>query len=806
MKLLLKILLTILSFSLLLGGLWLSLPYLLAALAENQLSQYGFSNVEVQIADVSLNSATVERLKMTDASLDIDVNGLQARYHLSQLLHGQMIAIEAENIILHRLPATGIAAGLPDPVMLSGLLALPLQQYIPADTITVDALSYYEVNGDLSMTGSIEVNKQGENTRAEMGLLDSRGKSHQLKLLASPDNGIDMQWQVLDGAVEKPVSIQITPLKNGSGLAGTASIDLSGMTGLAAELDGLSGQMQAEFSYLMQADNERKDIKLSAKITDAGFAASRAEVASLDLQAIATENDSGFNVQFTPSSVVKIEGLQHEKSSIEKMMIKLPRTLDLVEGSLQLNKENGAELMLGNIVLDNIRIPNMQIKDVFLTGGPEKGNPGKCRFNLKLIAPDVQINDVKFQSSPFKVAGTCPGIESRQWSVTAESRTVSIENDDFQLPLSDCRITAAMAVKEAAAGGLGDIKGKLACRSDNQNSVISTSFLVNTDTGSGHADYLFDGIKPDTEKPLFGSLLKNWQQPFDIISGTHSVKGRYRWWKNSKARSREKLTMELKIDDADGYYEEVLFSGLNYKDQIELLPAIKSAAFSELTVRNIDIGMPITDVRAEILLNVSNKGPLPLIKINGLNMSLLNGNVKGNGLEVDLNNEKHELVLVVVGLDLAQIVAMQQVEGLSATGRLDGYVPVTISENGIKVTKGKIVAQQPGGKIQYRPAGGTAEMEKSAMGSEFVFRILEDLDYNSLNIDVDYSEDGEMEMMLMIKGMSPKVDAKRPVHFNLNLQQNVLKLLQALRYADDLSEDIDKNMQKLFRKNKNPVN
>ena len=43
-------------------------------------------------------------------------------------------------------------------------------------------------------------------------------------------------------------------------------------------------------------------------------------------------------------------------------------------------------------------------------------------------------------------------------------------------------------------------------------------------------------------------------------------------------------------------------------------------------------------------------------------------------------------------------------------------------------------------------------MEKSVIGSEFVFRILENLDYDSLKIDVDYAEDGEMEMKLGIKG------------------------------------------------------
>jgi hypothetical protein len=165
-----------------------------------------------------------------------------------------------------------------------------------------------------------------------------------------------------------------------------------------------------------------------------------------------------------------------------------------------------------------------------------------------------------------------------------------------------------------------------------------------------------------------------------------------------------------------------------------------------------------------------------------------------------MNNEEHDLILVVNGLDISEIVKLQQLEGLSVTGRLDGYIPVTVTAKGVKINEGKIVAQQQGGQIHYRPEGGTAEMEKSAVGSEFVFRIIEDMKYDSLTIDVNYKEDGEMDMKLAIKGKSPKVDEHRPVHFNLNLQQNVLKLLQGMRYAEGLSEEIDKNVQKHFHR------
>ena len=80
------------------------------------------------------------------------------------------------------------------------------------------------------------------------------------------------------------------------------------------------------------------------------------------------------------------------------------------------------------------------------------------------------------------------------------------------------------------------------------------------------------------------------------------------------------------------------------------------------------------------------------------------------------------------------------------------------------------------------------------------------MQYESLTVDVEYQEDGEMEMLLSVKGISPNLDKQRPVHFNQNLQQNVLKLLQGLRYAEGLSKDIDRNVQEYFRKQKNTVN
>ena len=149
-----------LGFLLLLGVIWLGLPRLLAELVENQLSQSGFSNVEVKIGDIGLQSVTVERLKMSNADMDIVIEGLQARYHLSQLISGKLISIEAKDIVLNRLQTAGNAISLPDPALLSGLLSLHWQQYIPADFLSVDTFSLYGINGKLSRSEERRVGKE----------------------------------------------------------------------------------------------------------------------------------------------------------------------------------------------------------------------------------------------------------------------------------------------------------------------------------------------------------------------------------------------------------------------------------------------------------------------------------------------------------------------------------------------------------------------------------------------------------------------------------------------------------------------
>lgn len=801
MRLLFKLSLTVMSFFLILVMLWISLPWLLESFAYTQLTKQGFSGVEIEVGHVGIQSASVDRLQLSDQNLDIKLQGLHAGYQLSDLFSGSVISLHTDQIRVYRKPSEDNESTLPDPILLLSLLKSPWDDFLPARTVEIENLSLYDESGSLSMNVSVDVLKQGQRVSGVMRFIGDKGQTHQLDMEASPENGVELQLNA-NKSRENILSARLQPATAVNGLTGEVTADLSKITELVAWSDGMSGMLKADISYFKYSGSDKIGFTVAAEVKDAAIAGWQANNAKVNIQGNIYHEQNNLKVEIAESSTVSMQSMSQEGNRIEVLSVTLPQTLEINNGSVLLGSANGASMSLTNALLSDVRIPELKLSDVMLSSSQQNKSPSDCIFKLQVTAPVAEINNVVFTSSPLQLEGICPDRVRDVWSVKAITSMLRLENSEFQLPLNECRMAIDNSINEDRT----EFQGEFSCQSSKQSGKVLSNFRFNPDSATGRATYSLSEIKPDNEVPLFTGFLKGWEEPYDIVSGSLAISGEYRWWKNSKGQDKENLTMNVTVNDAGGYYEGILFSGLDYQDSIEILPVIKSADFADLSVSDIDIGIPIQSTSAKLQFSDTQQGDLPVVTVNNLSLSVLGGKVVGNDVDIDLNSEKHGLVLVVVGLDLAQIVALQQLDGLSASGRLDGYIPITITTDGVMIRDGKIVAQQPGGKIQYTPAGGTLEIEKSAMGSEFVFRIIKDLNYNTLNIDVNYAEDGEMELMLALKGISPKVDKKRPVHFNLNLQQNVLKLLRGLRYAEGLSEDIDKNVQKHFSKQGNPVN
>jgi len=811
MRIIFKIVLSLVSVFVVASLLWAVSPYLLERVVQQQLLQQGFTDIEVNTGNIGLSRATVSHLQFSNGEYLLKLKNLQATYSLPDLFQRTVDSIVVDQISLQRMTAEQAAVTLPDPVMLLGLMNTHWQESIPARLITVKKFALVDENGVPSLIASLNVMKQAGGMITEVKMTDSAGENHRFNFVMSPEVGVSLRWMATDEGMNEakqvPFLFSLLPAQgsNGlSGLAGRIEADLSKLAQVFFPLSSSTGLFKADISYTARKDSPIKDFSVAADLENGQFMGANVKKIIAAIEGSVEKADDTYTVNFKESSVVTLESLGLDDKNIGKAVIRLPQELEVADEGLTIHDSSGASISLSSLSMENISIPAMRLENIALSGKRQAENSEACQITSQITVPLVRVNDIQIKSDVLQFAAGCAD-KKLAGTVNIQANELSIEDDDFLLPLNQCSLNLKN-VDDKSAGWSAELQGDLSCQSSGMTGPLTSHFQFNPEKTVGSASYSFSEIKPDSDNPLFSSILKGWNEPYDIVSGTLSASGEYRWWTDNRGLLRDKLDMNLNVSDAGGFYDGVLFSGLNYKDTIDLIPVIKSSDFALLKVDDVDIGIPITEVSAKIRFKATRNGPLPILIVNALSLSLLDGRVKGNDLEIDLNNDKHDLVLVVVGLDLAQIVAMQQLEGLTATGRLDGYIPVTITENGVKITEGRIVSQKPGGHINYLPAGGTVEMEKAAMGSEFVFRIIEDLNYNALEIDVNYEESGEMEMQLAIKGKSPKLDERRPIHFNLNLQQNVLKLLKGLRYAEGLSEEIDRNVQKSFRNRRNSVN
>jgi hypothetical protein len=122
---------------------------------------------------------------------------------------------------------------------------------------------------------------------------------------------------------------------------------------------------------------------------------------------------------------------------------------------------------------------------------------------------------------------------------------------------------------------------------------------------------------------------------------------------------------------------------------------------------------------------------------------------------------------------------------------------MVLSVKGVVVQDGSVEARPPGGVIRYRPVTAAGQSVSSLNSNmETVLQALSDFHYNVLAMSVQYQEDGNLLLNSRLEGQNPGWQNGRPVHFNLNVQENIPALLKTLetvtRVEEALTERLDR--------------
>jgi hypothetical protein len=400
--------------------------------------------------------------------------------------------------------------------------------------------------------------------------------------------------------------------------------------------------------------------------------------------------------------------------------------------------------------------------------------------NSLLKAPYVQLTlskSARINLSKVINIQTLP-VDLRIGGGSVQTKIEPAKNPDIKLgSRTHTQKFPALRVKINALGNINDLHADWSASLINSAIAGSLKYkannlTVNIKKGQLSAPAVIDGLQ------TYLPEVQNWSVDKGTIN--YQLNGAY----NLQTKSGY-LKSSLQGQNIEGQKDTLLFTGLafNSTSDFELKNAtvhIKQGK-QQLTLDNLFVGVPIEAIQ----INAHSSAGVTVI--DDFKARLLDGEVTLENLKLQPQSSS---AIHFSGLSLSEIIKYSAYPAISAIGLLDGVLPLTLTSEGVNVEKGVVVARAPGGYIKIPQDDVVKKMARTQPAFAFTLRLLSDFQFDSLQGRIGYTADGEMDINAEIHGMSPDVSGKQPVKFNYTHSENILKLLESLRFSDQLTRQI----------------
>lgn len=248
--------------------------------------------------------------------------------------------------------------------------------------------------------------------------------------------------------------------------------------------------------------------------------------------------------------------------------------------------------------------------------------------------------------------------------------------------------------------------------------------------------------------------------------------------------------VQSEFGTADGTYGDFGISGWKLDLQAELDQAGVPEQRGKISFDLIDVGIPIKNVRGDIVFDGTISSPE--LRVENVQGEILNGRFLFDAYQIYPNVPQQRL-LTLDNVDLAELMTLHEQPGIVLQGKIGGELPILFSSGSVRIVQGKLNSQNKG-KILLKDNAAFNAIKQQQADIRPVLEMLENLDVESISSEIDMNQAGELDMKVAIKGVNP--DKKQPIHFNYTHKENLFMLLKTLRIGDELTEAIEKKLEK----------
>lgn len=292
-----------------------------------------------------------------------------------------------------------------------------------------------------------------------------------------------------------------------------------------------------------------------------------------------------------------------------------------------------------------------------------------------------------------------------------------------------------------------------------------------------------------------GASLADWPELLSLNNGRASLDLQ---WSLPPGKAAQRFGLQLQGRGLEGIYDRSEIHGLDLQAKLSLNGSQLELQLPQLSVSALNPGAPLGPLRARGNYRSTLAAPLAgRVDWQQAELALFNGRAWLPAGTVDLSALGQDQMLRLEGLSLDAILQAYPAEGLAGTGIIDGTLPLRLEQGKLNIHGGQVTAREPG-VLQFR-SEKIRSLGQSNPAMQLLATAVDDFRYDKLTSTVDYDDSGKLLLALSLSGRNPALEQGRPINLNVNLEENVPKLLTSLQLSDRVSETIRKRVQERLR-------
>ena len=417
-------------------------------------------------------------------------------------------------------------------------------------------------------------------------------------------------------------------------------------------------------------------------------------------------------------------------------------------------------------------------------------------FTLALGGASVAISPAGVDMALQDASGVLPAYELAVENVDARVRLGALAPQNGRLTVGRIRHTAAepafapLSLNVGLKGRGETVRFSGALKAASEKATLAINGAHNLASGAGNARFQLGPVvfAPGVVQPqdfaphLYRLLLETIGQIASSAQVAWGPEG-LRSQTGEATLSIDKLrTGEATVEQAEA---TVAFS--------TLFPP-KTAGPQRIRIGRLDIGVPLT--HGILLLDI--KSPTQ-VDVDIERFELFGGLISSQKLSIDPTAQEFDAVLQVTNIDLASILAFAEFGELSATGTLEGVIPISYRNGELTVRDGLLRTGATGGVLKYKPRAVDKALKNANEGAGLAVKALSNFAYDEISIRINEIEAEDLRLDIKITGKSVELYGGLPFEFNIKVEGPIRQIIQENLAPPQLPPDVQNLIERSQR-------